>query len=83
MTMQRRNFHLTQDQIDRLNEMAKQRGVSAGELIRRFIDQGLARLGAPSDLGEGSDVEVLRHQISEIWKELVHLRTQHQENLHP
>jgi hypothetical protein len=74
MTMKRLNFHLTDDQIQRLYAMATQRHVSAGELVRRFIDQGLARLGSPSDMGEGSDLAVLQQQVATMREELHMLR---------
>jgi len=76
MTMKRLNFHLTDEQIKGLYQMAAQRHVSAGELVRRFIDQGLARLGAPSDMGEGSDVAVIQRQMAEMREEirLLHIR---------
>ena len=40
-TMKRTNFHLTDLQIKRLRNVAKQTGLSVAELIRRAVDEWL------------------------------------------
>jgi signal transduction protein with GAF and PtsI domain len=41
MPMKRMLFHIPHDQSERLAALAAARQVSVGELVRRFIDQGL------------------------------------------
>ncbi len=66
MPMKRLNFHLTDDQLARLHSIAVHRGISVAELVRRLIDQGLARLGAPSALGEGVVTTELHRPLAEL-----------------
>jgi hypothetical protein len=45
--MQRTNIYLGEDQSAALSKMARSLGTSRSDLIRRFIDAGLGRSGAP------------------------------------
>lgn len=66
MPMRRLNFHITDDQLRRLHVLATQRDVSVAELVRRFVDQGLARLGVPSELGESVVLADMQRQIATL-----------------
>lgn len=74
MAMKRMSFHLSTEQVERLYAAAAQRDISASELLRRLIDQGLARLGVPSELGEGVIMEHMQQQIDTLRKELQSVR---------
>ena len=41
--MKRVNYHLTELQIAVLKKLSEETGISVAELIRRFIDEGIAR----------------------------------------
>jgi predicted DNA-binding protein len=41
LTMKRVNYHLTEDQIKRLQGLAERTGLSVAEIIRRAIDEYL------------------------------------------
>jgi hypothetical protein len=75
MPMKRTLFHIPVDQLEQLHAVAAQRKVSTGELVRRFIDQGLARTRAPTDMDEGNMLRLLQEQIAEIRRELADLRS--------
>jgi Ribbon-helix-helix protein, copG family len=74
MAMKRQLFHIPQDQVDRLHAMAKQRQVSIGELVRRFIEQGLARLESPETLDTSSMLSDIQSQIDTLRDEFRVLR---------
>jgi len=42
-TMKRVNYHLTEDQIKRLQGLAQKTGLSVAEIIRRAVDEFLDR----------------------------------------
>jgi hypothetical protein len=73
MPMKRLNFHLTDDQLARLHSIAVQRDISVAELVRRLIDQGLARLGAPSALSEGVVTAELHQPLAALETKLTAL----------
>ena len=66
MPMKRLNFYLTAEQLRRLHTQARQRDISVAELVRRLLDQGLARLGAPSALGEGAIIVEMQRQLDAL-----------------
>lgn len=66
MPMKRLNFYLTDEQLTRLHTQARQRDISVAELVRRFIDQGLMRLGVPSALGEGVVLAEMQRHLAEV-----------------
>lgn len=43
--LKRTNINLTQQQHEKLTEMARQRGIATSELIRRILDEYLEKEG--------------------------------------
>jgi hypothetical protein len=78
--MRRLNFHLSEDQIERLYAVASQHHISASELVRRFIDHGLARLGAPSELGDSVALADLQQQLAALRLEVRQLQARMEEH---
>lgn len=74
MPMKRLNFHLTDDQLTRLHRIALQHDISTAELVRRLIDEGLARLGAPSTMGEGVVLKEMQRRLAAVEGELRRLQ---------
>jgi hypothetical protein len=66
MPMRRLNFHITDDQLRRLHLVATERDLSVAELVRRFVDQGLARVGVPSELGESVVLADVQRQLAAL-----------------
>jgi hypothetical protein len=64
--MRRINFYLSEEQVDRLHTVAEQRGMATSELVRRFIDDGLARLSQPQDVDASATMQKLQGQIDEL-----------------
>jgi len=52
LTMKRVNYHLTEDEIDRLQSFSDKTGLSVAEVIRRAVDEYLDRRKVPSKLEE-------------------------------
>jgi hypothetical protein len=72
MAMKRTLFHIPQDQLDRLHALAVERQVSTGELVRRFLDQGLSRFEARSDMRDKADLVGMQQQLVDL-VEVVHM----------
>ena len=52
LTMKRVNYHLTEEQIGRLQSLSGKTGLTVAEIIRRAVDDYLDRRKVPSNLGE-------------------------------
>jgi hypothetical protein len=64
--MKRINFYLSDEQVAGLHAVAAQRGIPASELLRRFIDDGLARLREAQKREKSPSLEDLQRQIDTL-----------------
>jgi hypothetical protein len=55
LTMKRVNYHLTEEQIGRLQFLSGKTGLSVAEIIRRAVDEYLDRRKVPRNLEENLD----------------------------
>jgi len=52
LTMKRVNYHLTEEQIGRLQSLSGKTGLTVAEIIRRAVDEYLDRRKVPRNLEE-------------------------------
>ena len=55
LTMKRVNYHLTEEEISRLQSLSEETGLSVAEIIRRAIDEYLDKRKVSKSLEENLD----------------------------
>ena len=72
--MKKMNLYVSEEQIERLHAAARQQRLSVSDVVRRLLDQGLARLGFPSELGERVFLDELQQRLEDQQRQIDDLR---------
>ena len=55
LTMKRVNYHLTEEEIDRLQSLSGKTGLTVAEIIRRAVDEYLDERKVPRNLDDNME----------------------------